>query len=168
MKNKILLIGVIVLPILATPAWPADIYGTWIANMPVGKETIEAMFSKEEGGLNFSEEIAGTIFSFETAGTTLTGTVVEPQGRFAITDGRIQGDKISFVVIHKSAGKKYKVVYKGKVSLNEIQFTRKIQGVEMEPQEFIARREFQRHNDYIPRPIRVPAQPPNRLRFQGE
>jgi len=89
----------------------------------------------------------------------LTGTVSGPQGRFVINDGKIRGDKIYFVVIHNSAGKEWKVVYKGKVSLNEIKFTREFQGVKMEPLEFIARREFLRHNDYIPRPIRVPVKP---------
>jgi hypothetical protein len=169
MKNKILLIGIIVLPALLSPAWAADIFGTWIANLPFSRVTIETIFSIESGSPIFSKELAGTIFSFETAGTRLTGTVFEPQGRFAISDGRIQGDKISFVVIHESAGKKFKVVYKGKVSLNEIQFTRKIHGSKMEPQEFVARREFLRHNDYIPRPIRVPVKPvPDRLHFHGE
>jgi hypothetical protein len=150
MKNKILLIAIILLPALLMPAWAADIFGTWIANLHGSRGTVETIFSNGVGE---------TIFSFETAGTRLTGAVSEPQGRYAISDGKIHGDKISFVVIHNSAGKELKVVYKGKVSLNEIEFTREFQGVKMKPQEFIARREFQRHNDYIPRPIRVPVKP---------
>ena len=150
MKNKILLIGVIVLPALLMSAGAADIFGTWIACTPCSKGTVETIFSNGLGD---------TIFSFAADGTRLTGTVSESQGRFVINDGKIRGDKIYFVVIHNSAGKEWKVVYKGKVSLNEIKFTREFQGVKMEPLEFIARREFQRHNDYIPRPTRVPVKP---------
>jgi hypothetical protein len=159
MKDKILLIAVIVLQALLMSAGAADIFGTWIECMPGSKGTVDTIFSNRLGDTIFSNRLGDTIFSFAADGKRLTGTVSGPQGRFVINDGKIRGDKIYFVVIHNSAGKEWKVVYKGKVSLNEIKFTREFQGVKMKPLEFIARREFQRHNDYIPRPIRVPVKP---------
>ena len=156
MKHKILLIGTIALPALLASAGAVDLFGNWIAKLPGMQGTVETVSGMQA--------IAETVFSFEPDGTRLTGTVSEPHGRFAIKDGKINGDEISFVVIRNLAGKEVKIVYKGKVSLNEIKFTREFQGVMVQPQEFVAKREFLRHNDYIPRPTYAPVQPPNRIR----
>jgi hypothetical protein len=141
MKRKIIWIGIIVMLTPLTSAWAADVFGTWIVRSFGMRGPVE------------------TIFHFEGTGARLTGSVTEFRNRFAISDGRMNGDEISFAVVHKLAGKEIKILYKGKVSLNEIQFTREIQGEKSAPQEFTAEREFLRHNDYIPRPRSIPGRP---------
>jgi hypothetical protein len=75
----------------------------------------------------------------------LLGTVSNPQGETAISQGKINGDEISFV-IRNLGGNETKLVYKGKIAGDEIKFTREVQGGGQR-QEFIAKREFQRNGD---------------------
>jgi hypothetical protein len=138
-KNKILLIGAILTLVLTASLWAIDIRGNWIAEMPGTQGTVE------------------TVFSFKVDGTKLTGTVSDPQGETALSNGKIDGDKISFVVIRSSGKNETKLVYRGTVFLNEIKFTLKIQGGTGQPQEFVARREFPRNGD-------IPAKMPDRGR----
>jgi hypothetical protein len=79
----------------------------------------------------------------------LTGTVANSQGETAISEGKINGDDISFVVIRSVDGNEMKFVYKGRVSEDEIKFMCEIHGGmrEGQSQEFIAKREFQRNGD---------------------
>lgn len=152
MKIKFLWIGFIVLTASFVLAGDADIFGTWIVEYPRALGTATAYFGE-------------TCFSFEPAGSRLNGTVSSSEGTFPISNGKIRGDEISFVVIRKSAEREIKLKYEGKVSLNEIRFELEIEGAQKAPLGFTARREFLRHNDYIPRRITVPEPPiPNRLR----
>ena len=142
MKDKILLIGAIVLFVLPMLLWATDIRGNWIAEMPGTQGIVE------------------TVFSFKVDGTKLTGTVANHQGETAISEGKINGDKISFiVVIGGFDGNEMKVAYKGKVALNEIEFTSQVQGGMGQPQKFIAKREFPRHGDLPLRRRPVPVAP---------
>lgn len=142
MKNKIVSIGAVVLLALLASVWAADIRGKWFVQM-LGRQ------GKTE-----------TTFNFRVDGTKLTGTVTDPQGETAISDGKINGDEISFVVIRSFGGKEMKLVYKGKVALNEIKFTREVQSGMGQPQEFVAKREFQRNGD-VPL-LKSPAIKPHR------
>lgn len=135
MKNKILSIGAVILLALQTSIWAADIIGKWIAKIPSGRGTFE------------------TVFSFRVYGTELVGTVSSFQGETAISEGKINGEEISFVVIRSFGRNEMKRVYKGKVVGDEIKFTREVQGGMGKPQEFIAKREFQRNGDVPLRPI---------------
>ena len=54
---------------------------------------------------------------------SLTGTVSSPRGESPISDGKVDGDNISFSVIRNFGGNEIKFLYKGKVSGNEIKFT---------------------------------------------
>ncbi len=138
MKNKILSIGMVVLLALLASVWAADIFGRWIARIPNRQGTVE------------------TVFSFKADGTTLIGTVSDPKGEIAIKEGKINGDEISFVVIRSVGGSETKLVYKGKVAEDEIKFTREMQDGKGQPQEFIAKKEFQRNGDVPRRPYRPP------------
>ncbi len=155
MKKKILLIGVVVLPALLAAGESVDLFGNWIAKGAGAWPPEETIF-----GFRPPEE---TIFSFKPEGTKLTGTVSGPQGEAAIRDGRIKGDEISFFVVR---GMGVKLIYRGKVSLNEIRFTVSEEGGRLQTREFTARREFQRNQD-IPlhigiEPMPVPLPPPPR------
>jgi hypothetical protein len=155
MKSKVLSFGMVFSLVLLSSAWAADILGTWIAKIPEGSGTIEPLRLFQD-----SLGMVETTFSFKAAGTKLTGTVSDLQGKTAISEGEINGDEISFVAMGKVGGNRIALVYKGKVGLNEINFTRAPKDGTGQPLEFIATREFLRHNDYIPRPISVPVQPP--------
>ncbi|MBN1570263.1 MAG: hypothetical protein JXA73_20645 [Acidobacteria bacterium] len=148
MKCKILWIGIIVLIALPGAVSAADIFGNWIAKLSLFPRTEDMMTA-----------ITETIFSFEPAGSRLNGTVTDSQGTFPISNGKINGDKISFVVIGKPSGIDVKLKFEGKVSLNEIQFTLEIEDMKTPPRKFTARREFMRHNDYIPGRQEMPVSP---------
>ncbi len=129
MKTKIPLIGTLALLASLTSAWGADIFGRWIAKTEGRQGTVE------------------TIFNFKAEGTTLTGTVSGRQGETAISEGKIEGDDISFVVVRSNGGNQRRLLYKGKISGDEIKMTRETEGGNGQPREFIAKREFQRDGD---------------------
>jgi hypothetical protein len=124
MKTKSFLIGVFVLLPLLTPALADDINGRWSAQIHVGQETTRIGFT------------------FGVDGTKLVGTVSDPQGISNISEGKINGTEISFIVVRNFDGKEKKLVYRGKIREDEISFTRKVEDGG-QPQEFTAKREFQ-------------------------
>jgi hypothetical protein len=104
-------------------AWAADINGKWTAQVPGrGGQTRE------------------TTFNFKVEGNKLTGTVSGPQGDTQISDGKIDGDEISFTVTASFGGNEIKFLYKGKVAGDEIKFTRTREGGNQPAQEFTAKR----------------------------
>ena len=120
--RKTLTIGFL-LGLLALTALAADITGKWTAQMPGrGGQTRE------------------TTFNFKVDGNTLTGSVSGPRGDMEITDGKIDGDNISFTQTMEFNGNTMKFVYKGTVSGDEIKFTRTREGGEGRAQEFTAKR----------------------------
>lgn len=103
--------------------WAADVNGKWVAQVPGrGGQTRE------------------TTFNFKAEGAKLTGTVSGMQGDQPISDGKITGDDISFVVVANFQGNEVKLVYKGKVAGDEIKMTRTREGSDQPPQEFVAKR----------------------------
>jgi len=111
MKVKILLIGAVVLLAL-TAAYAADVTGKWVA---------------ETQGRNGPTQVT---FTLKADGAKLTGTVLQgAQGEpTEITEGKVDGDNISFVVVRNMGGNEFKLTYKGKVSGDEIKFTREFGG----------------------------------------
>ena len=86
MRIKILVMTVLALSVLLATAWAADISGTWKGSMDMAGNSMELSFT------------------FKADGNTFTGTTVGPQGQESpVSDGKIDGDKISFVV--KTTGK---------------------------------------------------------------
>ena len=78
-------------------------------------------------------------FNFKVDGDQLTGTVSGRRGETNITDGKIEGDDISFSQVMEFNGNQMKLMYKGKVAGDEIKFTRQREGGERS-QEFTAKR----------------------------
>lgn len=97
--------------------------GKWVAQLPA-----------REG------QTRETTFNFKAEGNKLTGTVSGRQGDTPISDGQINGDEISFTVTANFRDNEVKLLYKGKVSGNEIHFTRTREGGDQPPQEFTAKR----------------------------
>jgi hypothetical protein len=103
-------------------AYAADVSGKWLAQVPTrGGETREATFN------------------LKADGSALTGSVTTPRGEVQISDGKIDGDEISFAQVMEFNGNQVKLLYKGKVAGDEIKFTRQREGGER-VQEFTAKR----------------------------
>ena len=139
MKSKILVVWAVVFPVLTSSAGAADVSGTWIRKMTQTE----------------------TVFRFREEGAKLTGTVADSHGETAISEGKINGGEISFMVVRRSGADEIKMIYKGIVTLNEIKFALEIRVSDsVTSEEFVARREFQRNNGFVPLPTTAPVQPP--------
>jgi hypothetical protein len=112
MKNRIFLVGAVILMFFTVSAWAADVAGKWIAEAPSGQQTSEITLI------------------FKVDGTALTGTLDNSAmpGAIEIKDGKVRGDDVSFHVLRSFSENEMKVVWKGKVSGDEIRFTRAIEG----------------------------------------
>jgi hypothetical protein len=108
MKAKILLIGFLALLTFLATAWAADVTGKW---------TLQA-------------QGADITLTFKVTGTVLTGTLDNSQmpGAVEIKDGKINGDDLSFYVMRKIGESDMKIVWKGKISGEEIKFKREAEG----------------------------------------
>jgi hypothetical protein len=108
--------------VLAIGALAADISGKWVAQVP------------GRGG-NTRE----TTFTFKAAGASLTGSMSGMQGaEVPISDGKINGDNISFTVKMEPGGNTMVQNYTGTVAGNEIKMKREAgQG---QPVEFVAKK----------------------------
>jgi hypothetical protein len=83
-------------------ALAADVAGTWTG---------------EQEGRNGPMTVT---FNFKTDGSTLTGTVSTPRGETQISDGKVDGDNVSFAVVREFNGNTMKINYTGKVSGDEM------------------------------------------------
>jgi hypothetical protein len=96
----------ILLSAFALTASAADISGTW-------KGTAEG----PQGAIQRS-------FTFHQDGSKLTGeTNSEFTGKSAITDGKVEGDAISFSITANIQGNEIKLSYQGKISGETIKLT---------------------------------------------
>jgi hypothetical protein len=107
---------------LAAAAFAADIDGKW-----------KSEFTTPDG------QTRTTNFTFKADGDKLTGTASGRQGDTAITEGKISGDEISFIVVRNFRGEERKIQYKGKLSGDEIKLT-VTYGPDMPPREMVAKR----------------------------
>lgn len=107
---------------LAAVAFAADIDGKW-----------RSEFTTPDG------QTRTTNFTFKADGDKLTGTASGRQGDTAITEGKISGDEISFIVVRNFRGEERKIQYKGKLSGDEIKLT-VTYGPDMPPREMVAKR----------------------------
>lgn len=117
MKMRIVLITCI----LAAMTWAADATGKWTAQVP--------------GRGGNAREVT---MNFKADGDKLTGTIGGPRGDTEISDGKINGDEISFSVVREFQGNAVKLNYTGHVSGDEIHF--KVQREGGEAREFTAKR----------------------------
>ena len=73
-------------------------------------------------------------------GSKLTGTVGGPMGDTDISDGKVDGDTITFSVVREFNGNQMKMNYTGKVTGDEIAFKVARDGGEGRTNEFTAKR----------------------------
>lgn len=105
MGRRIFICGVIAMALAAVAA-AADVTGTWTAS-----------FDTEVGQQNYT-------YTFKVAGGKLTGTAKSNLGEGTIENGVVNGDDISFVENLNFQGMTLQIPYKGKISGDEIKFTR--------------------------------------------
>jgi len=107
----------------ASVAWASDLNGKWVAQV-----------TGQNG------QTRETTFNFKVEGSKLTGTVSGRQGDNPISDGTIKGDDVSFTVVANFNGNEIKLLYKGKVSGDELKLSRTREGGDQPAQEFTAKR----------------------------
>lgn len=95
--------------LFALSAVAADISGKWVSEMP-----------GRDGGT------VTTTYNFKVSGSTLTGTISSQRGDQEITEGKVTGDEITFATVRETPNGTMKIVYKGKISGNEIRLTREM------------------------------------------
>ena len=116
MKRAVSIIT-LVLAVCVLSAWAADITGTWKGKM-----------AGRQGGPD--REVT---FNLKQSGETLTGTMspFRPDGDpMAISNGKVTGDDVSFVITMDFGGNTMKMTYSGKVSGDEIKFKQTREGSE--------------------------------------
>jgi hypothetical protein len=113
-------LAVLFLALGSLTALAADFNGKWTATVesPRGTQTIT--------------------FDFHVDGAKLTGKVTTPRGDADISDGKIDGDTISFAQVMNFNGNEFNIVYTGKADGDTIKFTR--QAGDRPAQEFVATR----------------------------
>ena len=123
MKLRILLSVGVILALSAAAALAADVTGTWKASMPGrGGDTMEVTFQ------------------FKVDGNVLTGSQATQMGESEISEGKVEGDKISFKIKREFNGNTRVMVYEGEVSGNEIKFKQTMEGRDRPPREFTAKK----------------------------
>ena len=117
-RNSFLVPALLLL--LAIPARTADIAGKWTAS-----------FDTQIGVQNYT-------YTLKVDGTKLTGTAESQFSNTEIAEGAVKGDEISFVENLNFEGNALKIAYTGKISGDEIKFTRNV--ADMVTEEFVAKR----------------------------
>jgi hypothetical protein len=107
MKFKVLAV-VMVLGMIASAAYAADITGKWMMEMP---------------GMGGGDPMK-IFYNFKVEGTTLTGTTGPEGMESPFTEGKIDGDNISFAV----AFGEMKMKMKGKVKGDQIELSMDMEG----------------------------------------
>jgi len=96
------------------PVLAADISGQWTAT-----------FNTQVGEQHY-------VYTFKVDGEKLTGTAKSDNGTVEIQSGVVKGDDVSFVENLDYQGQKLVITYTGKVSGDEIKFTRDVAGAAKE------------------------------------
>ncbi|HEY1759589.1 MAG TPA: hypothetical protein VGG72_29720 [Bryobacteraceae bacterium] len=119
MRNRnIVILAALALLAMAT-AFAADVSGTWTAS-----------FDTQVGAQNYT-------YTFKVEGGKLTGTAKSNLGEGTLA-GTVNGDDISFVESLTYQGMQLEIPYKGKISGDEIKFTRTV--VEGVTEDLVAKR----------------------------
>jgi len=115
-------VGILALALfsVAVSALAADISGQWAAT-----------FNTQVGEQHY-------VYTFKVDGEKLTGTAKSDNGTSEIQNGTVKGDDVSFVENLNYQGQQLTITYTGKVSGDEIHFTRDVGGFGKE--ELVAKR----------------------------
>ena len=117
---KKLALAVLFVALGSVSALAADFNGKWTGDVttPRGTQTLT--------------------FDFKVDGSALTGKVTTPRGSNDISNGKVDGDSISFDQVVNFNGNEFKITYTGKADGDTIKFTRQMG--DMGSSEFVAKR----------------------------
>ncbi|MFZ1941185.1 MAG: hypothetical protein WBA18_00130 [Terracidiphilus sp.] len=115
-------IAAMLLALAPVAALAADFNGKWTA---------------EVQGRNGMQTVT---FDIHVDGSTVTGKITTPRGEMDITNGKVDGDNISFDTTMSMNGNSFTMNYKGTADGDNIKFTRTFGGGDRPPQEFVAKR----------------------------
>ncbi len=107
------LISLLAVFALITVAYAADINGTWKGQRP-GRDG----------------NMMDVTFQFKAQGATLTGSTTMRDNEVPISDGKISGNEISFVIKMEFGGNSMVMKYTGTISGNEIKMKSQREGSE--------------------------------------
>lgn len=107
MLRKILL-ATLISAFACITAFAAGVDGKW-----------KATFDTQIGTQNY-------IYEFHVDGPKVTGTATNDNGKTQITEGKIDGDTITFVEALNFNGNDIRIEYTGKIDGDQIKFTRKV------------------------------------------
>lgn len=65
-------------------------------------------------------------YTFKVSGGEVTGTAKNDMGESAIQNGKLNGDTVTFVEMLKFEDNEIRIQYTGKISADEIKFTRQV------------------------------------------
>jgi hypothetical protein len=114
MKLRMAVVLPVLVSALALSALAADITGQWTAT-----------FNTQVGEQHYT-------YTFKVDGEKLTGTAKSDNGTTQIENGTVKGDDVSFVENLDYQGQKLAITYTGKISGDEIKFTRDVAGAAKE------------------------------------
>ncbi len=125
MKTKLIVVASTLLFLLSGAVMAADVTGTWVAEM-----AIPAGGPGGGGGGGGPQGPMKWTFNLKADGANLTGSTIGPMGREnQISEGKIDGDKVSFVVkVQGMQGNEMKITYKGTISGDELTLTMEREG----------------------------------------
>jgi hypothetical protein len=107
LRMRTFLLATLAMLCITFVASAADATGKWAGETP---------------GRNGNQPIT---FNLKASGSTLTGTITTAQGETPISDGKVDGDTITFTqTIQGRDGTPNKLTYTGKVSADSIELTR--------------------------------------------
>jgi len=118
--RSLAVVAALTMLVATIPALGADVTGKWTA-------TFETQIGTQE-----------YTYDFKVDAGKLTGTAKSQFGEAKIEEGVVNGDDISFVENLDFQGQPLKITYKGKISGDEIKFTRNV--ADMASEELVAKR----------------------------
>jgi hypothetical protein len=104
-KYPWLLIAIIAFAAMPATIWAQDVSGEW------------------SGALVSNRGIVRAVFDLSVDGTKLTGSAIAGDEERPLFDGKIKGNKISFILRRYTGDKFVPFIYEGKIQGNTIQFT---------------------------------------------
>jgi opacity protein-like surface antigen len=111
-KVMISLVAAFALMLVAVPARAADVDGKWTGSLDTPMGAVQVGFN------------------FKADGATLTGTTTSPDGgEIAIKNGKVDGNKISFLVSIDFGGMALDLNYTGVVKSDSVDLTLDVMGM---------------------------------------
>ena len=108
MNHRKALLWVAVAAVILAPAYAADVSGKWTC-------TVETPV----GTLHYT-------YDLKAEGMTLSGTAANERGTTTLTEGKIDGDAVSFVEPLDFEGQQIRIEYTGKIAGDELHLHRSV------------------------------------------